>query len=62
MRMHMNHGRHTYEVPDEKLEILNEVTNIWNNFSIKDIIQDPDIWFNELYNLDLKFNKIKKKQ
>ena len=48
-----------YEVSDEKQESLNEVTNRWNNCSIKDLIQDPDIWFNELYNLKLNFKKIK---
>ena len=48
-----------YEVSDEKQESLNEVTNRWNNCSIKDLIQDPDIWFNELYNLKLNFKNIK---
>ena len=28
---------------------------------IKDTSQDPDIWFNELYNLNLYFKKIKDK-
>ena len=40
---------------------LNEVTNRWTNFKIKDTSLDPDIWFNELYNLNLKLNKIKEK-
>ena len=31
----------------------------WNNFNIKGTILDPDIWFNELYSLNLKFKKIK---
>ena len=50
-----------YEVSDEKQESLNEVTNRWNNCKIKDTILDPYIWFNELYNLNLKFKKIKAK-
>ena len=45
---------------DEKKESFNEVTNRWNNCSIKDRGQDPDIWFNELFNLNLKFKDIKK--
>ena len=28
---------------------------------IKDTIQNPDIWFNELFNLNFKFNRIKEK-
>ena len=48
-----------YEVSDEKQESINEVAKICNNFGIKDTSQDPDMWFNELYNLDLKFKKIK---
>ena len=52
---------HKYEVPDEKQDILNEVKNRWNNCKVKDAIHDPEIWFNELYNLNLKFKKIKKK-
>ena len=48
-----------YELKDEKQEILSEVTNRWNNSSIKDTSQDTDIWFNYLYNLNLKFKKIK---
>ena len=32
-----------------------------NNCKIKGASLDPDIWFNELYNLNLKFNKIKSK-
>ena len=50
-----------YEVSDDKQESLNEVTNMCNNCRIKDTSQDPDIWFNELYNLNLKFKKIKSK-
>ena len=46
---------------DDEQESLNEVTNIWKNYSIKYISQDPDIWFNELYKLNLKFYKIKEK-
>ena len=52
---------HKYEVPDEKQDILNEVTNRWNNCKVKDTSHDLEIWFNELYNLNLKFNNIKKK-
>ena len=50
-----------YEVLYEKQEILNEVTNRWNKCKIKDASIDPDIYFNELYNLNLKFKKIKEK-
>ena len=50
-----------YDVSDEKQEILNEVTNSWNNWNITDTILDPNIWFNELYNLSLKFKRIKVK-
>ena len=50
-----------YEVSDEKQESLNEVTNRWNKLRINDTSQDPDIWFNGLYHLNLKFNKIKTK-
>ena len=49
-----------YEVSDEKQEIRNEVTNRCNTCRINDTGQYPDIWFNELYNLNLKFNKIKR--
>ena len=38
-----------------------EFTNRWNTCRIKNTSQDTDIWFNELYNLNLKFNKIKEK-
>ena len=34
---------------------------MWNNCSIKETSQDPDIWFNELFNLTLKFKNIKAK-
>ena len=44
-----------------KQEILNEVTNRCNNFRIKDTNQNPDICFNELLNLNLKFKDIKAK-
>ena len=37
------------------------MTNRWNNFRIKDTSQDPDIWFNELFNLNLKLKDIKAK-
>ena len=38
---------------------MNEVTNRWNNFRIKDTIQDHDIWFDEIFYFNLKFKKIK---
>ena len=44
---------------DEKQEGLNEVTNRWNNWRIKDTSQYPDVWFNELFYLNLKFKNIK---
>ena len=50
-----------YEVSDEKQESLNEVTNGWNNCKIKGTSLDPYIWFNDLYNFNLKFKKIKAK-
>ena len=62
MRMNMMYGKYwfyKYGVLDDKQEILNEVTNRWNNYKIKDTSLDPDIWFNEIYNLDLKFKKTK---
>ena len=40
---------------------LKEVNNMCNNCKIKDTSLDPEIWFNELYNLNLKFKKIKSK-
>ena len=50
-----------YEVSDEKQESLNEVTNGWKNCKIKGTSLDPYIWFNDLYNFNLKFKKIKAK-
>ena len=50
-----------YEVSYENQESFNEVTNRWNNCQIKDTSLDPDIWFNELYNINLNFKKIKVK-
>ena len=47
-----------YEVSDDKQEGLNEIKNWWNNCRIEGTSQDPDIWFNELFNLNLKFKKI----
>ena len=32
---------------------------MWNNCRIKDTSQDSDIWFNELFHLNLKLKKIK---
>ena len=49
------------EVSDEKQEMLNEVNNRRNNRKIKDTSSDPGIWFNELYNLNLKFKNTKAK-
>ena len=46
---------------DKKQGILNEVTNRRSNYIIKGKIQDPKICFNELYNLNLRFKKIKAK-
>ena len=45
-----------YEISDEKKESFNEVTNRWNTCGIKDTSQH-----NELFNLNLKLNKIKEK-
>ena len=50
-----------YEVSGEKQEGLNEVINRCNNYRIKDKNKDPDIWFNEKFNLNLKVKKIKAK-
>ena len=41
--------------------VFHEVTNRWNKCRIRDISQDPDIWFNKLFNLNPKFKKIKAK-
>ena len=38
---------------------LNGVTNRWNTCMIKETSQDPDNWFNVIYNLNLKLKKIK---
>ena len=40
---------------------MNEVTNRCNNCKIKDTSLDPYIWFNDLYNLNIKLKKIKAK-
>ena len=50
-----------YEVSEEKQQSLNEVTNRCNIFSSKVTRQCPEIWFNELYNLNFKLNKTKEK-
>ena len=50
-----------YEVLYDKQESLNEVTNSQNNCKIKDTSLDLKIWFNELYNLNPNFKKIKAK-
>ena len=50
-----------YEVSDEKQESLNEATNKWNNCKTKYTSLYTDIWYNELYNLNLKFKNIKAK-
>ena len=44
-----------------KQENINESKNRRNTFRIKDTIQDPAIWFNELYNINSKLKKIKEK-
>ena len=46
---------------DEKQENFNGVTTRRNNCKIKDTILDPEIWFNELSNLNLKFKNINAK-
>ena len=46
---------------DDNKESLNEVKNMWNNFNIKYTSLDPYIWFNDLYNLNLKFKSIQAK-
>ena len=48
-----------YEVTDERQEMFNELTKRWNNCNIKDNCFYSYIWFNELYNLNLKSKKIK---
>ena len=50
-----------YEVSGEKQESINEVTTRWNNCRLKGKSQNPYIWFNEIYNLNLKFKKVKEK-
>ena len=37
------------------------MTNRWNNCNIRNTSLDLYIWFNELYNLNLKFKDIKEK-
>ena len=37
------------------------MTNRWNNWKIKDTSLDPDIWFDDIYNLNLNFKNIKAK-
>ena len=49
-----------YKVSEVKQEILNGVTNRWNTCRIKDKFQDLDICFNKIYNIKLKFKKVKK--
>ena len=48
-----------YEVSEEKQESLNEITSRCNAYMIKEANQNHDICFNEVYNLNFKFNKIK---
>ena len=48
-----------YEVSYEKQDMFNEVKNRWNNCRMKGTSQDPDIWFNGSFNLNIKFKKIK---
>ena len=45
----------------KKQESLNKVTKRLNNFRINDKSKDPDMCFNELFNLNLKFKEIKTK-
>ena len=40
---------------------MNEVTNKCSKCRIRDTSQDPEIWYNELNNLNLDFKKIKDK-
>ena len=50
-----------YEVSDYQQESLNDLTNRWKNFRIKETSQYPDVWFNALFNLNLNFKRIKSK-
>ena len=50
-----------YEFSDDTQDSLNGVTNRWNNCRIKYTSLDPDIWFNQIHDLNLKFKKIKAK-
>ena len=61
MRMHMKHGWHSLKNMKCLKKGLNEVTKRWNTCKIKDTRQDPDIWFNKIYNLNPDFKKTKKK-
>ena len=49
-----------YEVSEEKKR-FNDVMNRWNNYMIKYTSQDHNIWFNELFHVNLKLKKIKAK-
>ena len=40
---------------------MNEVTNRWNNFRIKDTSQDRDILFNKIFNVNPEFKDIQEK-
>ena len=59
--MHVKSLMGKYEVSYAKPESLNDLTNRWNSCRIKYISIDPYIWFNEIYNINLKFKKIKAK-
>ena len=50
-----------YLVLYEKQESLNGVTNGCNTYMIKDSSQNIDIWYNNLYHLNVNFNKFKEK-
>ena len=46
---------------DNKQESINEGTNKWNSYRIKDTSQYPDIWFYEVFNINLNLKKIEAK-
>ena len=60
--MHTRHGWHPLtNMKCLKKTNLNEVTNRCNILSSKVTSQDPEIWFNEPYDLNFKLNKTKEK-
>ena len=48
-------------VSDEKQDSLSEVTNRWNKCKINNTILEPDVYFIEIYSLNLKFKRMKAK-